>query len=88
MAQLKVYAQQQVIANVVDEDGNRPLHCAILAGNRPMIVLILYYMFQAKRSESIMRRNNAGFTPVELAVVKSPTQLLPLLFNFATPKYK
>ncbi len=82
LGDLRRLAQKLIFVSYVDAWGNSPIHHAVQAGNRPAVVVLLGLMAQAKRGESIERRNGAGYTPVDIAVLSFPTHMLPLLFQF------
>lgn len=63
------------IANRVDTAGNTPLHNAVL-GRNPQAIKILLSM---QADPSI--KNKQGQTPLDLAVIKGPTDLLPIFIE-------
>lgn len=64
-------------AGVTDEDGNTPLHCAVLARNPRLIQICLH-----ANTALLEIENNQGLTPLALAYAKNIPISLEALLDF------
>jgi ankyrin repeat protein len=80
---VKMLLKQGFTLNTCDKHGNTLLHKAVESGNIECVKLLVTLLYNAQLiNKYLLKKNKAGFTPLDIAIINNQ-DILQLLLNFS-----